>query len=393
MMLLKVLKNVFRFRLINHVVYYYAEKSTILQRYNISKFQENEMVLHSKIKDIFVFKDKILVTSDTNKGYWLDGGYFEEIENFKFDSVSENLELGVSKDIKSYYPVDIEHTVFSILEEKTLWKGSFSNLRFENDLLFSNLNHGFILFNPKTGDVRWQYDVPSEFDWVSELYINQPEYHKAEIQRLIGIYQGILWLTLNNGRLLGLDAESGNLVYNIHQVNQHGNNLQRPNLGPFWGNYLQLDAEKGVLFGLRNHYYYEIDLKAPDESYFLYDISESCKTWKIEADVAGYEWSWKRNEIYFGQNFSDGNNLGIFERSKHEIIWATRLQKDNGQARNFNKIEYADGKMYALDQSQTLHIFERESPASSTCKSDRDAHQRDSNHPSYYQNLRHSRQH
>ena len=371
MRLLKVLENVFRFRLINHILYYYAEKSKILQAYNTSKFEENKTDLHSKIKDIFMFKDKILITSDINKGYWLDDSYFVEIENLNFGSVSENLEMGVSKDIKSYYPVDIEHTVFSILEEKPLWKSNISNLRFEKDLLFSNLNHGFILFNPKTGDALWQYDVPSEFDWVNELYINKPEHHKADVRRLIGVYEGILWVTLNNGRLLGLNIENGNLVYNIHEVNQHGNNLLHPNLGPFWGNYLQLDTEKGVLFGLRQHYYYEIDLKSPIESYFLYDISESCKKSQIEADVAGYEWSWHGNEIYFGYNRfgthvynnSGGNNLGIFDRQKREVVWATRIEGDNGQVRNLSKIEYATGKVYALDQSQTLHIFERKSPA------------------------------
>ncbi|MBK8392404.1 MAG: hypothetical protein IPL23_25445 [Saprospiraceae bacterium] len=66
------------------------------------------------------------------------------------------------------------------------------------------------------------------------------------------------------------------------------------------------DEKNGVLFGLRNYYYFEIDLTDPANRYVIYDASDSFLQFKIEADMAnGYEWTWFENEIYFGHNLQN----------------------------------------------------------------------------------------
>lgn len=226
--------------------------------------------------------------------------------------------------------------------------------------------------NQLTGETLWHYTLTeNEFDWHYEEYDGQITIKKAEILRIIGVYEDIVWVVLNSGFLLGIDTEKGVLLHIVSQIkNYHGSapiypkrtHVAQESYGKAFNKRMQLDEEKGVLFGLSGLYYFEIDLKKPSESYEVYDTSETMTKNKIEADMSGsgYEWPWHKDEIYFGKNFSDGNNLGVFNRTTKQVTWATRVINQNGVVESFKKIECSENRMYALTQkTNTLYVFEK----------------------------------
>jgi len=209
-----------------------------------------------------------------------------------------------------------------------------------------------------TEKILWQYTIPSGiYDWID----GSGRTYQGEIDRIIGVYNKVIWISLNSGRLLGLSIKNSALIYNISQPNQYtvGYVLTEENKYLWYGRYLQLDINKGVLFGLNSNFYFEIELNNIN-NFTLYDISESCKYWNIKANMAVLEWAWYDDEIFFGENLTKGNTVGIFNKKKKEIIWADKIGRAGNNGVTIQKIDYSEGRLYVLDGENTLHIFERE---------------------------------
>ncbi|WP_428654248.1 hypothetical protein [Runella sp.] len=210
----------------------------------------------------------------------------------------------------------------------------------------------------------WQYELPeSLYNWTD----GGGYAHKGEIERIIGIYEEILWVSLNSGRLLGINAGTGVLLYNISQPNQYpeGYVFREETKYLWYGRHWQLDSQKGILFGLTSCYYFELDLNKPNETFALYDISATCEQHRIKANMPVLEWSWQGDEIFFGEtDFGKGASYaGIFNRQIRQITWTSRELGEEGVFKGINKIEYQANRLYVLDRAGTLHIFERDSPA------------------------------
>ncbi|WP_221391417.1 hypothetical protein [Dyadobacter sp. NIV53] len=204
-----------------------------------------------------------------------------------------------------------------------------------------------------------------KYDWYTKNnYENEPdELQKGEISRIIGEYAGTLWVALNSGLILGLETESGKLVYELSHPNNHDQNGTP--FGPAIST--QLDERNGVLFGLRNKCYWEIDLADPQNRYQFYDVSQSCNAWHISADMPVREWSWCKNNIYFGEIYDSPhdqnlNNVGVFDRIKKEVISAMRIGEGGRRdvLPNIQKIQFESGCLYVLDGRKVLHILEED---------------------------------
>lgn len=246
-----------------------------------------------------------------------------------------------------------------------------SKSNFKNKLYFCHNNSEIHCYNMSS--IYWKntFEI-SVFDWSEVNYRNELVQKQAEIRRILGQHSDIVWVLLNSGRLLGLKADDGSLKFNIFMHNYYiGTKAlfghyeielrNKYNWTLHLLQYGQLDEEKGVIFGLKNFYYFEIDLKDPVNSFTVFDASDSFLEHKIEADMAhGYEWTWHENEIFFGHNFTSGNNLAVFNRDSKTVTWAIRLEQENGDARNLSRMEYGSDTLYVLDQLKTLHVFKKE---------------------------------
>jgi outer membrane protein assembly factor BamB len=270
--------------------------------------------------------------------------------------------MGVSISTKwiSYNPIAIENSLFDIKTLQKKWTKPILNLRIEKDILFS-LQESFSFFDIKTGNYLWSFLLSDSYNFYRKSnYENTPDdFCQAEIVRIIGEYNNILWIVLNSGRLLGLEVETGKLKYDLIKPINFIEEIDGFDVA-LWA---MIDIEKGQIFGIKKHCYFEIDLKNSQESYYFYDISETCQQHQIEADYPSYELVWEGDEIFIGKNELHYDkhpcNVGIFNRITKQITWTSRELKNENIFKGISKIEYANNKLFVLDRESTLHIFER----------------------------------
>ncbi|WP_428654252.1 hypothetical protein [Runella sp.] len=206
----------------------------------------------------------------------------------------------------------------------------------------------------------WQYELPeSLYDWADRFGTN----YKAEIERIIGVYEDILWVALSSGRLLGLSVGNGKTLYDLAAPANFEEYFPNSPL-QFGANHSQLDGQIGKLFGLRLNYYWEINLSNPTNEYILYDITETLKEKQLTAKHIEYS-TWQGDEIVFYEwSFAqDPSYAGIFNRQTRQITWTSRELGEEGVFKGIHKIEYHQNRLYVLDRAGTLRIFERDSPA------------------------------
>ncbi len=216
------------------------------------------------------------------------------------------------------------------------------------------------------------YNLINELIWQHELlkdnYLwsdnEQTKNNLGEFERIVGVHNNVLWITLNSGKLLGFYLETGEIMFDIYLPNNSPENLV------FFGNYYwigryhQIDKNQGKLFGLRGNFYWEIDLANPTETYEVFDISETCKQNNIRADMPAYEWPTQGNEILFGEIFESPknpglNNVGIFDRGAKQIVWTERIGEEGDFLPVIQKLEMLNDKLYIQDGQNNLFIYER----------------------------------
>lgn len=317
--------------------------------YELLNLNDYQIVGHSK--------SYLVATNFELTKFFKDGKEILCLSNYGYISNMEDLFL--VEDYESGNILSFNLGYESILFEPTeikqwgqvLWKKNVY-VRTKNKLTSYSLSD----FNP-----LWQYDLPESYNWSD----GGGYAHKGEVERIIGVYDGVLWFSLNSGRLLGLATEHGKLLYAISQpvIYPDGYVFREENKYLWYGRHWQLDTENGVLFGLTSCYYFELDLKSPNETFALYDVSVSCEQHSIKANMPVLEWSWQGDEIFFGD--TDFRNqpsyVGIFNRQTRQITWTSRELGEEGTFKGINKVEYQDNRLYVLDRTSTLHIFERDS--------------------------------
>lgn len=239
--------------------------------------------------------------------------------------------------------------------EKIIWQieDKFFSYVVTDDIFFYKSNKIYLkALDNSNGKSIWQYTLP-EGKYDVQTRFNGLK--KGEISKVIGVYKDVVWVSLNFGTLLGLDVNSGELKYEV--LNQDAIIKK--------GLYTQLDTENGVLFGLRNTLYWEIDLNQSDMIFHDFDIAETCTKNNIRAEMPVYDWSWEGDEIFFGEIYDadrnkETNTIGIFNRKSKEISWSARIGEKGDTQPILQKIEYSTNRLYVLDGQSTLHILERE---------------------------------
>lgn len=245
------------------------------------------------------------------------------------------------------WEIDFTSTIFLIYSQIYIVKFSENLQKFN---LFS-----YEIF---TGNPLWHYTLPEGvYDFEDIIRTN----HKGEIYRIIGQFNDVLWIAINNGYLLGLNVNDGNLVYELAVPNNFSEFYPKESTR-FNANYSQLDEAEGKLFGISQNYYWEIDLQDPPNNYILYNIQTTCDAKNVVSKNIQYQ-TWQQDEIIFEEwSFAqDPAYVGIFNRKTRQITWSSRELGEEGVFKGINKAEYQGNRLYVLDKISTLHIFEQES--------------------------------
>jgi len=227
---------------------------------------------------------------------------------------------------------------------------------------FSRDSEMLALYNNNTGEEEWKVSDFSAFNYETRDFVDEsPEQHKATIHRIVGVYDNVVWITLNSGRLLGYSMIDGKLLYNLALPNYYYNGFNPTSFHQSFcfGSYSQLDEQQGMLFGLLRDEYWEIDLNDPENTFILYSLKESARHFDLTADGNMFQ-PFTNNEIFFYMLYPKTNAFGVFDRNLKEIVWAAPVEKSSRGFPSIRKMEYENERLYLLTDNSKIIIYEKE---------------------------------
>lgn len=211
-------------------------------------------------------------------------------------------------------------------------------------------------------------DNDGQFVWettISNDYVWRDDFGKVQIlqiQRIIGIFENLAWISLNSGRMLAFNLDNGKIEFDISRpINETPSlNEPAPDGYQWFGTRTQMDEKSKMLFGLAGTWYWEIMLGDPPNNFIAYDLTDTCKENKIEASMPVLEWPCNDNEIYFGDSSAGNHKVGVFDRLSRKIIWTTNTEKPGSFLPGVLKITYENNRLYVLDGNYRLNIYQRQ---------------------------------
>lgn len=175
--------------------------------------------------------------------------------------------------------------------------------------------------NNISGEKIWQFHLPN-----MQVFFDGEAVSNIYIDKILGVTDDIVYFSLNIGDLIGLRVDSVELCCHLRLPK---------NWRSEWEKYeCFTSASKSILnivanrvFGIGNKSYWEIDLKDPENTYTIFDISETLKEKNIEINFSGFTNCYVGDEVVFGQKEfgSTPSKIGLFDCKKRKWF---------GQAKN-----------------------------------------------------------
>ncbi|NBB31841.1 hypothetical protein [Cellulophaga sp. BC115SP] len=194
-----------------------------------------------------------------------------------------------------------------------------------------------------TGEYEWEVDLGVR------KFIFGGEEQEAKISQIIGVIDGNLYVWMSDERLVEIDVQTGKIkteTFPLQALQAQG--IIQAVLFP------QYYEKEQSLFFFYQDYLVQVHLPTQENTLIWqdsrYNIGPSFIT---------------DNFIYFIGNYQKGtvfrDHVGVFDRQKNEVVWLQQvitLSKETYN--NLKEIQATDDKIYVLDTSGTLYIFERE---------------------------------
>jgi len=207
----------------------------------------------------------------------------------------------------------------------------------------------------ETGKAIWEIDI-SKYRFVDAM----GDEVGGELVNFITVYNNQLWLLIAKNRILILDNETGEVIYDIKDFVE---DIITPNryIGlssyAIWCKKWQVDKENKKLHLLYRHFYIQMDLE-----------TREVKLLKSYLDMDREDrWDFHDAKLVGGKLYFIGNNgtlmfagqLGVFDIKKREVVWEGY---DIKQTTKFwmCKMEVIDDLLIGYDSGDTLYIFEKE---------------------------------
>lgn len=322
----------------------------------------DEIPIQRKKYSLWLVSNKLIVDDKYGKLRIYDCATRELI--FKNDPVDVELYIGGSVKLYAENVMSVlmvngvaeKESLFNLSDCKTS-DADFEFQNYYNNLLFSKFSIGSeveaIRAYDKTSEVEiWQY---SDFH---EYYDDQPFGGKKteSVYEIFGVAEGLLWIQLAGGRVIGLSPETGECIKSIDDsvfdatdYELKGITFSSPKT---WGTMFVQEESKIVLLPYGE--YAEIDLKSESPIIVCYATQQLFKD-------AGIDCSGRMithgNMIYFCDGMSA--KVGAFDRDKKELVWHDNLKNYHEKAGMPAKIMATDSHLYFQDNNNNLFVFEK----------------------------------
>ncbi len=229
------------------------------------------------------------------------------------------------------------------LWRKELKRGKFIHVTRKHLIISEYLDDSrFGCFLSTSGDSLWQFDCSSLGTW--HQYHDGTE-KQTQVRRLLGCYASRLYVLLNSGKILVLDIDTGaqlDILFNGEWA--------------AWGFsiLIELDKAKGVLLQLHREDYAEVDLS----THQIVNVrSEDMVSKSLESKKRV---AYDGQHVYFSDDYHD--KIGAFNRSTHEVDWVYDFAQvePRVEVRYARSLKLRGNRLLALDNHNTLHVFEKE---------------------------------
>ena len=293
---------------------------------SIDTKKEEDIIKTDIVIDEFLTTQQGIIIKDNNN--------FSRIyKNNSFLTVNQEVES-----IKIKFPIEYENFLicykgkvkerqygfFNIFGGIVEWLNyNFSNVEIIKNNLIGKVEDNLLFFELPETNKLWQFNIST----IEE---------NSKTTRLIGTYQNILIAGISTDWLIGIDTETGKLVWKIKTIPKFD----------------IIDNEKGVLHSITSGYVKTDILTGKildlfdDKSYFEKKIGiESQRNNYVIVEDHLITTDWRKGKI------------GAFNTKTHKFDWMHEepgISFPGGQT-----IKYFEPYLFVMDNKQALHIFEK----------------------------------
>lgn len=349
----------------------YLEKIKIV---DVEKFIVNKKKVYFK-KDNKIFKNEELYLI-LEKDFFGNFDVFEDliiIHNYRTSLSEIYLNKNLVKNFEGWFNY-LCNDVFLFLNKKDFYVYELNEINYSETKKGFNLS-GFkfkdyyitiseilIIYNYSTSEKLWQLALSSLGKFQTE-FAGEKNY---EVRQFVGVYKDVLWVFLNSQEFIGLDINSGEIIHWLKGVKKENISgeideyLDEKDIYVFFDTNYLIDTKAKKIIGLKADRYYEIDLDSEFIEPKMFGLWTKMQNVGINKNDISSRNIVVDNNLYF-YNHND-LKFAIFDIDTKEIIYVSdKLTQDESKRHQIKDFQVANDKVYVLDSTGDLYIFEKES--------------------------------
>jgi|GEM_PF-1653790 hypothetical protein len=240
---------------------------------------------------------------------------------------------------------------------------------FLDGFILGKKNNNSIILNYNNCHESWRYDVTEIARW--RQYYSEPE-RPGEVRKFIGVWQDELLVALTNHTIIALDIHTGELKRKWRDVPEEKcQNIAfkgyRAAAIPYPEGAV-LDSEGGKLVGASGIFYWEIDLHTGALLFEEFSAEFGTPLDKVRYSFASGripvlsgDYLFLIGERYHSSKNANDSEVIAFNRKTQTIDWRYTFPLEEGVrfGLHLQSPVLEGSRLYVLDTSGTLHIFER----------------------------------
>ena len=332
-----------------------AEQNLIYCYSNKKIFLNSETIL----QEIYSNDNYFYINDIFGKAYYINlnfelVSYDELILTIKSNYILSAKRIGETKNIyiKNLYDLNERYEILTsstiyLIDSNKFYKKNF-------DL---NLIEAYMFPSSKK---LWQLELSNLGKFKTE-FAGEKEY---EVKQFVGVFKDILWVFLNSQQFIGLNIHSGTIIHLLKGVKKE-NFIGQTEVPVYDDTYLFyesnyiLDDKTGKIIAIAIDLFYEIDLNNELPTIKSYGLLKQYKNKGFYNQGISNKLILIDNNLYF-HNHND-LKFAIFDIDTKQIIYVSeKLTNDQTKRREIKDLQVANNKVYVLDSTGDLHIFEKE---------------------------------